>query len=152
MKTKKFYLAPLCFFLILFCIMFSFAVFAVEPESGGEYSLKTIVSPENSGSVQITVDSKTQNSNTVKAKADARVTLKATEKDGYFFAYWEVDSSASYEELSAEKLKNPTINFKMKAADATFRAVFQKNIPLPLNPMNTVWAILGTNNSLPVKK
>ncbi len=128
MKTRKFRQASLCFFLILFCFIFAFSALAEEPQTKNseEFNLQVKASPEDSGSVKITVDGKEQNSSSAKAKADARITLKAEEKEGYYFVGWEVNSSVPYSELGEEKLKNNTLNFKMKAADATFIAVFQK--------------------------
>jgi hypothetical protein len=114
------------------CAFFGLSVWAEEPaqtlpsaNTVDEYDL-LVKADSGAGSVQIIVDGKTESKSDLKVKADARITLKAEEKEGYFFAYWEVDSDEPYEDLTEEKLKNPTLNFKMKASSATFCAVFQK--------------------------
>lgn len=129
MKTRKFRFAPLCFFLILFCTFFALSVFAEEPNPSAnptaEYDL-SVNFDSAAGSVQIKIGGSVANSNSVKAKAKDRITLKAEEKDGYSFSHWEVDSAVPYEKLDESALKKATLNFEMNAANATFRAVFQK--------------------------
>lgn len=151
MKTRRIHFAPLCFFLILFCVLLSFSAWAEEPNSSAEYDL-SVHWDQAMGSVQITVGGKQpESAGSLKAKQGARVTLKAEAKEGYSFAYWEVDPSASYADLS-DQLKKSTVNFEMKAANTSFRAVFQKKYTVTIESSELGMGNFGHKQFVPGEK